>query len=488
MWRFPGWPKAGAAFGVGAVAACGQAPLGFWWMTLLGLAALAVMVVRVACPRTAAWTGLFAGAGYFALAMNWIIDPFLVDPVAWGWAAPFAVVFLSFGLALFWAGAAALAAFFPATLRAAALIVTLTCAEFLRGHVLTGFPWALIGHVWVGWAPAQLAAWAGPNGLTLLTLAIAMLPVMSRWRGLIVSALLLGAAFGGGMWRLAQPMPEDSATIVRLIQPNAVQEMKWDPDRAAILFQNGLDLSAAGEAPDLVVWPETAVPYLLDPTVAAEIAIAAKGATSAVGIQRLEGERGYNSMAVISPDGNVTDVYDKHHLVPFGEYVPLGDLMARIGITAFASQLGNGYSAGPGARLVNLGAAGNVLPLICYEAVFPQDVAAAPSRPDWLLQITNDAWFGTLTGPYQHLAQGRLRAIEQGLPLLRAANTGVSAVIDAKGRILHALPLGQAGYLDAPLPAPLPPTLYARYGEVPVLVVLAALLGLLLVRLRKRGC
>jgi apolipoprotein N-acyltransferase len=174
--------------------------------------------------------------------------------------------------------------------------------------------------------------------------------------------------------------------------------------------------------------------------------------------------------------------------VPFGEYIPFGDLAYRLfGLAAFASQQGAGYSAGVGAAVLDLGPKlGHVLPLICYEAVFPQDLRAAPMRADWIVQITNDAWFGKLTGPWQHLAQARLRAIEQGLPLLRAANTGISAVIDARGRVVAALPLGVADYIDAALPPPLPPTVYARLGDLPLLVLLLALGAGLLVGARPR--
>ncbi|MDH2327450.1 apolipoprotein N-acyltransferase [Cereibacter sp. SYSU M97828] len=475
MRSFPGWRVVGAAFALGAVAALGQAPLGWWPATIAGLAGLTWML-----GRGGGWIGWFGGAGYFALALNWIVEPFLIDIARHGWMAPFAVVLIAFGLALFWAVAAEVAVRLPRP--ALGFAVTLTLAEFARGHVLTGFPWAMPGHVWIGWAPAQVAALIGPNGLTLMTVLIAVLALSWRW----AAAGLLAAGFVFGLWRLKQPEPTALTQTVRLVQPNADQHLKWDPQQAQIFFDRAMALTAQPGSPDLVIWPETSVPYLLDTEsgLLPAIARAGQGAMVAVGIQRVEGARGFNSLAVIAPDGQLVDTYDKHHLVPFGEYIPFGDTMARIGITAFASQLGNGYSAGRGARVLDFGPLGHALPLICYEAVFPQDVAAAPERPAWLMQVTNDAWFGTLTGPYQHLAQARLRAIEQGLPLLRAANTGVTAVIDAKGRVLDSLPMGEAGKLDAPLPAALAPTPYARWGEWPAMLLLLALVPLVFLRRR----
>jgi apolipoprotein N-acyltransferase len=231
-------------------------------------------------------------------------------------------------------------------------------------------------------------------------------------------------------------------------------------------------LSAGDPRPDLIVWPETAVPQLLNyaEDTLRIISDSAGGVPVLLGIQREEAGAYYNSAVLLDADGMATATYDKAHLVPFGEYVPFGDFMARFGIHGFASQAGAGYAAGPGAQVMDL-PIGSALPLICYEAVFPQDVNAAETRPQMLVQITNDAWFGTRSGPYQHLVQARMRALEQGLPMIRAANTGVSAMIAPDGAMLDSLPLGEAGYIDAALPAPLAPTLYSRTGDWPVLLL-----------------
>ncbi len=435
-----------------------------------------------------AWLALFGGAGYFGLALAWIVEPFLVEPETYGWMGPFAVVLMAFGLSLFWAAAALIAGRFDGWRRPAMLVIALTVAEFARGHVLTGFPWAAPGQVWIDTPVAQLAALAGPTGLTLLTLAAAALPAAFRWRGASTAVVLLGAVAAFGTWRLAEPAPPPRETVVRLVQPNADQGLKWDPEMARVFFDrliaaSGLPPSGDLPPPDLVIWPETAVPYRFDtsPGLAEMIGASGRGAAMAVGVQRVEGTRAWNSFAVLGPDGVQLTGYDKHHLVPFGEYIPFGDLAYDVlGLTAFAAQQGNGYTPGPGPAVLDLGPGlGRILPLICYEAVFPQDLLRAPGRADWILQITNDAWFGSLTGPYQHLAQARLRAIEQGLPMVRVANTGISAVIDAKGRVLDSLPLNRQGHLDARVPGALPPTPFARMGETPVLLLLAALwLGL----------
>lgn len=482
--RVPGWPglrAVASAAALGALAAAGQAPLGWWWVTLAALAGLTALVARAPGPATAAWLGLATGAAHFAAAMTWIVEPFLVDPARHAWMIPFAVVLLNLGLGLFWGAAAALSAL--SRHRLAAFAVALAAAELARGHVLTGFPWALVGHVWVDTPVAQAVALAGPYGLTLATLLVAAGIAALRPLPVAAALVFLAAGWGWGSWRLAQPDPPAPGLTVRLVQPDADQGLKWDADKARLFLDRLLANTAAPPQPDLTVWPETALPYLVEPDslLPDVIAEAGQGSPVLMGYQRVEGERAWNSLGLVTPEGRIAQVYDKHHLVPFGEYIPFGDLAYDwFGLAAFASQAGAGYSPGPAAQVLDLGPRlGRVLPLICYEAVFPQDLRVPGPRPDWIVQATNDAWFGTLTGPWQHLAQARLRAIEQGLPLARAANTGVTAMIDARGRIVAELPFATVGHLDAALPGALPATPYARWGEVPVLILLAALAAVL---------
>lgn len=484
-----GWPglrPVSGAFLVGGAAALGQAPLSWWWVTL---PALAILMRRIAvAPRGKAWLAWAGGGGYFAVALAWIVEPFLIEPEVYGWMAPFAVFFLSFGLALFWAVAAlAVKGRYPLI----GLTLGLALAEMARGYVLTGFPWAMVGHVWIGAPPAQLAALLGPSGLTLFTLLVAAGLAALRPVPVLGGLALFGMAFGFGLWREGQPQPDARAAVVRLVQPNAEQGLKWDPEQARLFFERQLDFTAAGVRPDVTIWPETAVPYLLEdyPEVGVRIAEAGRGSPVAVGVQRLDGWQFWNSLAVIGPEGVPVARYDKHHLVPFGEYIPFGDaLYDMFGLVAFAAQQGNGYSPGLGPGVLDFGGTvGKAVPVICYEAIFPQILRAAPERADWILQITNDAWFGTWSGPFQHMAQARLRAIEQGLPLVRVANTGVTAVVDARGAVVDSLPFGTAGYLDARLPGALPPTPYARWGEAPVLTLIFALAGVLVLARRRKS-
>ncbi len=468
------------ALAIGVLAAAGQAPVGAWYLALPAFAAFFGLLRAAAGPRRAALIGWAFGTGYFAASLHWIVEPFLVDVARHGWMAPFALVFMAGGLALFWAGAAALMRCSGRS--AASFVAAFTLAEALRGRVFTGFPWAQPGHVWIDTPVMQWAAFGGALGLCALTLALATaLWHLARQRWLIGGA---GGVLGLGVWAIGGALnpagaPAADAPVVRLIQPNAPQDQKWDPAMMPVFFQRQLDFTAAAPRPDLVVWPETAIPDFLGRAAPLLDAMsrAAADAPLIVGARRLEGRRLFNSMALLGPGGSLAATYDKHHLVPFGEYVPFGDTLGRFGIAGLAAEGGHGYSAGPAPRLMDIPGLGRALPLICYEGVFPQDLHAVPGRADMLLLITNDAWFGTFSGPYQHFAQARLRSVEQGLPMIRVANTGISAMIDARGQVTGALPLGQAGYLDLALPPANPPTIYALSGDWPALVLLSLLLA-----------
>jgi len=484
-----GGRRAALALAAGAVLALAQPPLGWVVAVFVALPVVAWLFAASPRPRAAFAMGWLAGLGYFGASLFWIVEPFLVDPERHGWLAPFALAAMAGGLALFWGAPFALAR----TLRhPGARLVALAClwtlSEYARSHVLTGFPWGLVAYAWVETPVMQSAALVGPHGLGFLTLLAGFALAAARPVPAALAALGVAAAWAYGAAQLARPLPTRAEPVtVRIVQPNAPQHLKWDPEMQAVFYRRQIEATAAAAdpAPDVTIWPETAVPYVLGYSgdLLGEVAAAPRGDGLVIlGLRRLEAtadaERWYNSLVVLQPDGAPWATYDKHHLVPFGEYVPLGAAIARLGLPGLEPLTSTGFSAGPGPRLVSVPGLPPFLPLICYEAIFPHGMRAPEGRPEWLLQITNDAWFGTLAGPYQHLAQARVRAIEQGLPLARSANTGVSAMIDPRGRVVEGLALGSAGHIDAALPAALPPTPYSIVGDRPALAAVLAVLGL----------
>ncbi|MEL7164599.1 MAG: apolipoprotein N-acyltransferase [Pseudomonadota bacterium] len=467
----------------GASGALAHAPydLGpFILVPLVAAVALARGAVRV---RDAFGYGLILGAGYFGLTLSWIVEPFQVDAAVTGWMAPFAAVLLALLLGSFWGAALAFARWGGTGL---ALVTGISGAEMLRAYVFTGFPWASAPQALVDGLAGQGLAIFGPHGMAVLMATVAVLIVQVR-RAWVSAVLVLAAS----LLILVSPLTGPSVltnTTVRLVQPNAPQDQKWDPQMIPVFVNRQIDFAASGPVPDLILLPETALPYLLEDAqpVFDVLADAARGAPLVLGIQRREADAYYNALVSLDATGQAQGIYDKHHLVPFGEYMPFNWFFRRIEVGGLAQRADVGYVAGPGPALLDLGPLGRALPLICYEVVFAHDVGGAPERADFLMNLTNDAWFGMRSGPQQHLAQARMRAIEQGLPMLRAANTGISAVIDPAGRVLDALPLNTAGYLDVALPAPAAPTVYAKLGDLPVALLLAGL-ALLTVVMRRRA-
>ena len=457
------------AVGVGASGALSQAPFGLS-VFMFVLLSVGVLLWRTSTSIGSAFLiGWVLGMGYFTFSLRWILEPFQVDAAAHAWMAPFALALLAMLLSLFWGAAFALARW---TEHAFALIVTWTGAELLRAYLFTGFPWANPAQALLDTPLAAGLSVLGPYGLMLVLMAAASLILVRHvlaWGALAAFAVLLLLPY-------APAAPEMTDQRVRIIQPNAPQHEKWDRDLAQSFVDRQLRFTAEpfDQTLALVLWPETAIPYIA--SVAQPVfnwtAEAARGAPVLLGVQRDDPSGSYhNSAVLIGRDGQITETYDKHHLVPFGEYMPFPWLFRNLGIAALAQRTESGYSAGPGPETMPIPGLGNALILICYEAVFPQDTRSQ-SRPDLAIQLTNDAWFGQSVGPQQHLALARMRAIEQGLPLVRSANTGISAMIGPRGALLDQLPLNTAGFLDARVPAPLPQTIYARTGDLPLAILL----------------
>ena len=471
-WRL----RALAAVG-GAVAALALPPFDLWPLLFPALAMVIGLVAMAPTGREAAWRGWFGGAGWFAVAMHWIVQPFFVEPEVFGWMAPFALILMAGGLALFWAvaawGAGRMTA--PGARRALVFAGAVVLLEAARGRVFSGLPWAQPGHGLIGTEALALAAFGGPMGLTLVVLALAGASaalVCARRGALAAVPVGVGVALGVAPITPDPSILPDDAPLVRIIQINAPQDQKWDPEWIPVFFDRALELTGAPGSPDLIVWPETSLPELIGRSERsrAEIADVAGAATTLIGGQRYAGFEPRNVLAVREPGGRISSVYDKHHLVPFGEYMPTRGLADRLGFSAIAQQLSGGYWPGEGPGVIDLGPLGRAFPMICYEAIFPHYIRQV-ERPDFMVNITNDAWFGSFAMPYQHLALSQLRAAEQGLPVIRAANTGISAMIDGRGQVVEALPMDTAGYIDVRLPPPRGVTLYARTGDLPALIL-----------------
>lgn len=479
------------AAALGAATALAQPPVSWPLVLFLALPPLAWLLDGARGWRGALLLGWVTGTAHFAAALFWIVEPFLVEREIFGWMAPFALAGMAGGLALFWALSFGLArAFWPAGLRRLLALAALwALADLARAYVLTGFPWGLPAYAWVETPVIQTVALFGPHMLGLLTLVAALLPATLSRRAIAVALVLVAAGWGFGAWRLSRPLPpREPAVTVRLVQPAADQALKWQPGMAQAFFDRHLALTGAEPRADVTVWSETAAPFLLEraPELLAESAAAATPGTLILGIERSEpapggGERWFNSLAVLDPSGRPLAVYDKYRLVPFGEYIPFSGLVARLGVPALTTLTGGGFTPGDGPHLVAVPGVPPFLPLICYEAIFPQGLRVPEGRPEWLLQITNDAWFGEASGPYQHFAQARVRAIERGLPLARAANTGISAMVDPYGRVMASLDLGEIGVVNTTLPSALPPTPYTLIGDLFTLIAIVSILGLTLI-------
>ena len=513
-----GWKRAAIALVAGAVSALAMAPFNAWPVLFLTFPVVVWLIDGAGAGRwrgvpAAALTGWWFGLGYFVPGLYWIGYAFLVDAPTFAWLLPFAVLGLPAYLALFTAFGFALARLIWTRegTRVIALAASLTLSEWLRGQVLTGFPWNAFGYALTEpLALAQTASLIGLWGLTFLSVAIFASPatlIDGNTRGrrpwiapVMALALLVAMGIFGGVRLALQPTALVAKVKLRIMQPNLQQDVKFNYAAKAEVMQKYLALSDRASGPQstgvrdasILIWPESAFPFFLtrEADAMAQIAeLLPRGTVLVTGSVRapdlppgVRGTRAYNSIYVIDHDGSVLSVYDKVHLVPFGEFLPFQDWMEKLGFVQLTKVHG-GFIAGARRRPMDLPNAPRMLPLICYEAIFPGDVAARDDRPGWMINLTNDGWFGNSTGPYQHLQQARVRAIEQGLPMVRAANTGVSAVIDPVGRIIARLGLGVEGVLDANLPSAIAPTIYARLGDIPATVMVA--IGLLVV-LRRR--
>jgi apolipoprotein N-acyltransferase len=517
-----GWRRAAIAFIAGAVSVLSLAPVNAW-PVLFATIPVAVWLIdgasagRLGGMTTAAIAGWWFGFGYFVAGLYWMGFAFLVDAKTFAWLMPFAVLGLPACLAFFMAAAFALARLLwvRGPVRILALAVAITATEWLRGHVLTGFPWNAFGYSLTGpLVLAQASALIGLWGLTFLAVWLFASPALLAderrdtprpFVALLIPFAILAALAVYGAARLARTPTEFVAGVkLRIMQPNLEQDEKFNYAARQQVMSRYVALSDRSTGPGStgvrdvthLIWPESAFPFFLqrEPDAMAQIAdLLPPGTVLIVGAARPAGGaptpgvvRAYNSIYVIDHDGSILSVYDKMHLVPFGEYLPFQDFLESLGLMQLTKVRG-GYIPGTSRKPLSVPRAPPFLPLVCYEIVFPGEAVPRGERPGWLVNLTNDGWFGRSSGPYQHLQQARVRAIEEGLPLVRAANTGVSAVIDPLGRIIASLPLGTEGVLDAALPRPIEPTFYARFGDGPAHLLVLAALAVVLWRRWGRG-
>ena len=506
--RLAGLPplaRGALAFVAGAAFALGLPPLGAWPLAFLAVPLFLTLLetTKITGWRSGFGTGWLFGLGYFAVAFHWIGFAFLVDAATYLWMMPFMLGALAGGMALYW-GLAAVAARrlggsgLPLALAFAAAIAA---AEWLRGHLFTGFPWAAPGLMVDGMGSlAQAAALVGMTGLTLLIMLWAALAyvLLSARRGALLAALaialLLPGLWAWGAFRLAGASAEMVPGVaVRVVQPNVPQEQKWREDNARAIFDDlkRLSVMPTPERPEgiggvtLLVWPESAVPFLIDesPAARAELQPMLGGRTTlltgAIRVDRsssVDDPDVFNSIIVFDGAAEPVQRYDKWRLVPGGEFLPLAWLLEPLGFRKVVTTPGS-FTAGAGPVTIALPGGLRAALLVCYEVIFPDRLIDAADRPQLIVNVTNDGWFGRSTGPWQHLAQARLRAIEQGLPVVRAANTGVSAVIDSYGRSLASVPLMEQGVIDSAVPVAIATPVYGNWGDGILLLLLSATLG-----------
>lgn len=508
--RLYGWRRFGVAFSAGVLTVLALAPFHFWFVPFVSVPVLVWLLDGAAraggrsALRASAFIGWAFGFGYFLAGLYWIGFAFLVEAEKFAWALPFAVGLLPAGLALFYGAAVGLASLVwkEGVSRTVALALALSAADWVRGHVLTGFPWNAFGYTLTGQDSfLQAASLIGVYGMGLFAVLIFALPALfvapraflpkirSVWVVAHSGALivLLIAAGGYGTFRVPDgAMASVQDVRLRLVQPNIPQQEKWKPERRNWIFDRYLDLSQRDSKLKLsgldgithLIWPESALPFLLAESDAAKTALASilpEGTVFITGALRLERQKSsssglvsqkvFNSLFVSDHEMKLLSFYDKVHLVPFGEYLPLQNILEWLGFEQLTRMRG-GFSTGAGPRFLQAPGVPPFSPLICYEIIFSGAVTEKGARPGWILNVTNDAWFGQSSGPYQHLHQARVRAVEEGLAVVRVANTGISAIIDPYGRVIEETLLNQTGIIEGALPVALQPTIFSRMGAI----------------------
>ena len=497
--RTEGRTRFALAFLAGAFGALAMAPVGAWPALAVSFPLLVLMLDGAqggsleARLRAAAVVGWWFGFGYFLASLWWIGAAFLVEASVFGWLLPFAVIAMPAGLALFTALGAAIAMLLwsRGALRLFAFAFAFTATEWLRGHILTGFPWNTFGYAFAeSLSLMQGASVVGVYGLTFFALLLLATPVLllrprpAAYAQVGAAILVLAGAALWGAHRLdTHPDTPVPGVHLRIMQPNLAQDEKFAYGRSRQILADYLALSARPTKtyPDglkdvsVLIWPESAFPFIYEREPWAQEAIAEALPDNVIlvagAVRYGTPPKGYvspffNSIRVIDHEGRVLQSTDKVHLVPFGEYLPFQATLEEMGLEQL-TRIRGGFSAGTALTPLHVPGLPRAAPLVCYEAIFPGQVIPEGPRPGLMINLTNDAWFGETPGPYQHFVQARLRAVEEGLPLVRAANTGISAIIDPMGRMVAGSELGTATLVDGWLPQALKTVpAFATYGRM----------------------
>jgi apolipoprotein N-acyltransferase len=500
-----GWRRYGIAFLLGVLLAAALPPIDLTPVVFVVFPLYLWLDDGSPSAWASARLGYVFALGHFAAGLYWIAGALFVDIGRFWWALPFALLGLPAVMAIYLGAALYVAALTRVRFRLGGLgricafAVMWSVAEWLRGHLFTGLPWNVLGYVWAGGFPGALAmlqstAWLGIYGLGFVTVLAASLLAMlgtasltplgpwQRTMPAIAAIALILVPAGAGAIRLRLAPIAETGVWLRLVQPSIAETAKWDPAEAEANFHRLIELSSAPSDHGLaaVIWPEAAATFFLerDPTHREAIAaVAPEGGYVITGALRAAPTSGparevWNSIDVVDPPAKIVAQYDKAHLVPFGEYMPWSDVLPFHKLTPGTIDL----SAGPGPRTLSLARLPSFAPLICYEAIFPGAIIDTRQRPDWILNVSNDAWYGRSAGPYQHFAMARTRAVEEGLPLVRVANNGITGVVDAEGRVLAHTSLDAIGYADIALPVAGSTTPYSHLGDSVFLVILLIML------------
>jgi len=468
---------------LGSVCALGNNPWALWYLSIISLILWFWHINSNEITKKIFKETFKFAFGYFAISLIWIVEPFLVEPWIHGWIAPIALIALPSFLALIWALFAFLGHYYFSSV---GVVIGLSLAEYCRLYLLTGFPWATISYVLLDTTAEKWLSLLGPYGLTLLLLftcfTIAFtLQIRTKINTLSAIFSIFTLFFVPNFFE--KEPSKNSNVSVRLIQPNAVQEKKWSKEFAPIYFEKMIEMTAQKPKTDIVIWPETSL-YLTYNSAFEELNKMKKAAGESIlifGALKIDESNFLNNSLIVENKNQETVFYNKAKLVPFGEYLPFINLKSYFKISERSNLFGWGFKKGKGSELLNLSNGLSFVPLICYEAIFTNFLKPSVKNADFILQITNDAWFGKSIGPQQHLAQLRIRAIEYGLPVIRVANTGISAIIDANGKLVEKLSVNKSGSLDSFVPSRKYNTIYGIYGNLIflLLLILAVLIAFL---------